>query len=117
SLSRLLMAQGATAEDDGALFVSEFARIRLEQTRLVVLAACSTAAGMITNGEGIMSIARPFLEAGASTVIATLWDIQDRSAAELFRQLHRHVAGGENPAVAMAQVPRQFIEQPDASRR
>jgi CHAT domain-containing protein len=114
-MSRLVMAQDGSSENDGALFVRELAGVRLNRTRLVVLAACSTAAGMIGNGEGILSIARPFLEAGASHVIATLWDVPDRSAAELFQALHRHVAGGENPVLALARTQRQFIEHPDAS--
>ena len=81
SLSRLLLARDGASDDDGALFVSELAKVRLDGTKLVVLAACSTASGMVTNGRGIASIARPFLEAGAATVVATLWDVQDQSAA------------------------------------
>jgi CHAT domain-containing protein/tetratricopeptide (TPR) repeat protein len=117
SMSRLLMTPDENSDDDGALFASELVDVRLDKTSLVVLAACSTSVGMIGNGEGIFSIARPFLEAGASIVIGTLWDIQDRSAADFFAEFHRHVVGGENPAVALTAVQRQFLEHGDAGRR
>lgn len=111
-LSRLLMALDGGSNDDGVLFVRDLATVRLDDTMLVVLAACSTGSGRITNGEGIGSIARPFLEAGASTVVATLWDVQDQSAAALFQQFHQHVARGQSPAAALALVQRQLIEDP-----
>jgi len=116
-LSRLLLARDGISEDDGSLFVSELAKIRLDGTKLVVLAACSTASGMVTEGEGIASIARPFLEAGAATVVATLWDVQDQSAASLFQQFHRYVAGGLRPAVALSHAQRQLIEHRDPAAR
>jgi CHAT domain-containing protein len=117
SLSRLLLARDGASDDNGALFVSELAKVRLDDTKLVVLAACSTASGMVTNGEGIASIARPFLEAGAATVVATLWDVQDQSAASLFQQFHRYVASGQHPAVALALVQRQLIGHQDPTSR
>jgi CHAT domain-containing protein len=117
SMSRLLMTPDETSHDDGALFASELAQVRLDRTSLVVLAACSTSVGTVVSGEGVFSIARPFLEAGASMVIATLWDIQDRSAADFFRELHRLIVGGENPSVALTRVQRQFIQQAEAGRR
>ena len=117
ALSRLLMAPDHALGDDGSLFVSELSRVRLQRTRLVVLAACSTGTGSVTNGEGVHSLARPFLEAGASWVVATFWDIQDRSAAEFFLAFHRRVAGGEEPGAALSHTQRQFIGGPEQSRR
>ena len=115
SRSRLLMAHDATSDDDGSLLMTELAPVRLDKTRLVVLAACSTGAGQLSNGEGVLSIARPFLEAGAASVVATLWEIPDKSAARLFEEFHRRVARGEMPAVALTYVQRAFIEQSDAA--
>jgi CHAT domain-containing protein len=117
ALSRLLMASDGSQGDDGSLFVSELSHIRLQRTRLVVLAACSTGTGSITNGEGVQSLARPFLEAGASWVVATFWDIRDRSAAEFFMAFHRRVANGEEPAAALSQTQRQFISGPERTQR
>jgi CHAT domain-containing protein/tetratricopeptide (TPR) repeat protein len=116
-LSRLLLARDATSGDDGSLFVSELSQLRLNRTKLVVLAGCSTGAGMIGSGEGVFSLARPFLEAGASTVVATLWDIPDRSAALLFQEFHRRLTAGQTPAVALSYVQREFVHHSDVTLR
>jgi len=117
SLSRLLLSPDKQSQDDGSLFVSELSSVRLQRTKLVVLAACSTGTGLISNGEGVQSLARPFLEAGASWVIATFWDIQDKTAADLFLAVHRDIAAGDWPGSALSRVQRQFIESPEPSRR
>jgi CHAT domain-containing protein len=116
SLSRLLMATTG-AIDDGTLFVSELADIRMDSVKLVVLAACSTLSGAVANGEGIASIARPFLESGAAMVVGTLWDVQDRAAAELFQRFHRLVAKGTPPALALVLVQRRLIEDATLNMR
>jgi CHAT domain-containing protein len=69
--------------------------------QLVVLAACSTAAGAISRGEGAMSLARPFLGAGIPLVIASQWDVDDRATAELFGVFHRQLAVMRDPVQAL----------------
>ena len=117
ALSRLLLAPDSATGDDGSLLVTDLAGVSLGHTRLVVLAACSTGTGLITNGEGVQSLARPFLEAGAESVVATFWDIQDATAGEFFLDFHRRVAAGVPPATALAEVQRRFIESADPSHR
>ena len=78
-LSRLLFA--ATSEgSSGSLFAHEIATRNLSSVRIVVLAGCRTSSGLIRRGEGVMSLARPFLAAGVPTVLATLWDVNDRTS-------------------------------------
>jgi CHAT domain-containing protein len=64
SLSRLVFADKAGVEQ--SLFAHEISRMKFQRTRVVVLAACSTAAGAVSRGEGVVSVARPFL--GMSTI-------------------------------------------------
>ncbi len=52
---------------------------------LVVLSACDTALGRDIPGEGLIGLTRGFLYAGAQRVVASLWQVQDRSTAELMR--------------------------------
>lgn len=54
-------------------------------TRLVTLSACDTAIGKEIDGEGVMSLGRAFLFAGAHTVLSTLWPIDDQ-ATSVFMQ-------------------------------
>lgn len=104
SRSRLLLAPGAAAS---ALRPSEIAAARMRQGGVVVLGACETAAGSTFSGEGPLNLARPFLIAGASTVIATLWPVADRDASRLLRDLHALLARGVPPGLALATVQRR----------
>ena len=61
---------------------------------LVVLAACRTLGATSIKGEGAIGIAWGFLAAGASTVIATLWDVDDAAVAPLFVDFHRRLIAG-----------------------
>jgi CHAT domain-containing protein len=91
----------AGADSDGRLNVTEISMMRLPQTRVVVLAACSTAAGEERPGEGNISVARAFLTAGVPSVVATLWPIEDEPAAQFFPELHHYLARGVAPAQAL----------------
>ncbi len=116
--SRLALAAGPGPEDAGALHAHELYRRDFDRTRLVILAACSTAAGRISPSEGAMSLARPFLAGGAPAVIASLWDVDDRGAAEFFTLFHHFLALGHNPmeALRLAQLHGLSEIRPGASR-
>lgn len=86
-LSRLFLAPD-TDRPDGILFVEDIESLRLDQLRLVVLAVCESAVGASVRGEGVMSLARGFLYAGATQVVATLWRIDDATAPALFEAFH-----------------------------
>ena len=57
----------------------EIAALKLQPGTVAVLGACETALGRTFNGEGAMSLVRAFLGAGASAVVAALWDVKDDS--------------------------------------
>jgi CHAT domain-containing protein len=89
--------------------VSEIAGLRLTRTSTVVLAGCSTARGERRSSEGVISVAHGFLIAGAPSVIATLWPIDDAGSAALFPQLHARLAEGLEPAAALRAVQLEAI--------
>jgi len=62
---------------------------------LVTVSACRSAGGRTYAGEGLVGFAWAFLKAGAGTVIAGLWDVNDRSTAELMSGLYSNIAAGE----------------------
>jgi len=113
--SHLLLAPDAA--HDGLLRVGDLRRATLRRHPIVVLAACSTNSGRIAVGEGVLGLARPFLEAGAGSVVATLWDIQDRSSAAFFLRVHERLAAGERPAQALAETQREYLHATDFAKR
>lgn len=74
--------------DDGILTALEASQLQLEGVELVVLSACETANGSATAGEGIVGLVRGFRQAGARTVLASLWPVSDLATAMLMEQLY-----------------------------
>ncbi len=96
------------ARRDGLLRASEIARLHLDG-RLVVLGSCSSAGGQMLRGEGVISLARAFFQAGARTVVATLWPVRDDYAEALFERFYHHLARGEAVADALREARRDRI--------
>ena len=73
----------------------------LERTRLVVLGACSTAAGQPVGPEGLAPLVRPLIAANVPAVVGTLWDVNDATSKALLVSLHCHYRHGDDVAVAL----------------
>jgi CHAT domain-containing protein len=97
--SAVLLAAGDESQD-GALQPEEIARLRLEGA-VVVLSACRSAAGAVRPGEGVLSLARAFFEAGAHAVVAGLWPLRDDEAAWLVEQFYVNLANGARVSEAL----------------
>lgn len=94
-LSKMVLAAGPggdarDAEDDGVWQIREIYKMRLPQTRLVVLSACQTGVEQQYGGEGAVSVARPFIAAGVPVVVASLWPADSQSTERLMVSFHRH---------------------------
>jgi CHAT domain-containing protein len=69
---------------------------------LVVLSGCRTAVGRQLEGEGTMGLARGFMYAGASRVVASLWKVDDAATAELMARFYEGMLrDGLRPAAAL----------------
>jgi CHAT domain-containing protein len=107
----------ASEGSSGAVTSRDIARMQLRRTRVVVLAACSTMAGRNAAVEGVASLARAFLVAGAPVVVGTLWDIDDGDAAPLMKSMHHRIARGETPAQAIRAAQIEAIHSDRSERR
>ena len=105
--SGVLLAPGA-ANQDGLLQIREIVDLGLDG-RVVVLSACSSNTGALLRGEGVMSLARAFFQAGAHTVVASLWRLRDDEAADLFDRFYRHLGKGLSVAAALRSAQRDMI--------
>jgi len=98
-----------TPGGEGFLEAEEVARLRLT-AELVVLSACDTALGRYVTAEGTLGLTRAFLLAGASGVVSSLWQVNDRSTASLMTTFYRGLDRGASEALRTAKL--RMIEQP-----
>jgi CHAT domain-containing protein/tetratricopeptide (TPR) repeat protein len=87
SSALLLAGEGG---NDGRLTVREIFPLNLKADA-VVLSACETALGKISNGDEIIGLTRAFIYAGTPSVIATLWEVNDRASYELMGEFYSHL--------------------------
>jgi CHAT domain-containing protein/tetratricopeptide (TPR) repeat protein len=69
--------------------------------RIVVLSACNTAGGELSQGDELVGISRAFMYAGASVVVASLWRVSDKSTAQLMKYFYEGLKKGEPEGQAM----------------
>ncbi len=81
---------------------------------LVVLSACQTALGKEVRGEGLIGITRGFMYAGASSVMASLWKVNDEATAELMRYSYSNMLQkGMTPAAALRAAQNSLRQRPE----
>jgi CHAT domain-containing protein len=99
------------AHDDGLLLASEAEQLVLRRGALVVLAACRTASGR-NSFEGTRSLGRAFLGAGAGSVVAALWDVEDSASGLLFSEFYTELARGIPPSDALRVAQLKALKAP-----
>jgi len=74
----------------GFLSLSDIYSLEIS-ARLVVLSACDTGLGRQLQGEGLMGLTRGFFHAGAAGLVVSLWQVEDRSTAELMKRFYKEL--------------------------
>lgn len=95
-----LLVLAESERQDGLLTASELMSIPLRSDAVVVLAGCRSAVGPVGSLSGMDGLARAVLVAGASAVVASLADLDDRASSRVLIEFHRRLASGERPEEA-----------------
>jgi CHAT domain-containing protein/predicted negative regulator of RcsB-dependent stress response len=95
--------------EDGLLQAREILNLRLNAA-LVTLSACDTSTGAAQGQDGVASLVRPFVAAGARAVVANLWAADDTFSAAMMREFYRELATGGDIGESLRKAKLRMIE-------
>jgi CHAT domain-containing protein len=101
-----------SGEDDGILTALEASGLNLWGTKLVVLSACDTGVGEVSNGEGVYGLRRALVLAGAETQMMSLWPVSDEGTRDLMIEYYTALQAGQGRGEALRQVQRKMLASP-----
>ncbi|MEL7222397.1 MAG: CHAT domain-containing protein, partial [Bacteroidota bacterium] len=94
---------------DSSLYLRDLQSMRLS-AHLVVLSACDAGLGSVERGEGIMSLARGFTYAGVSSVVSTLWKINEQTTYQLLDRFYYYLVQGKSKDQALRLAKLDFLQ-------
>ncbi|XOV91692.1 MAG: CHAT domain-containing protein [Bacteroidota bacterium] len=111
--SGLFLTRADESGNDGILTAYEAMNLVLDETSLVVLAACETGLGTIQNGEGVFGLQRAFLVAGAKNVLISLVKINDNAARTFMNMFYKQLLEKQDSQQAFFAARTEFKKVED----
>ena len=96
-------------DEDALLYVKELYNLST-YAEMVVLSACETGIGELHQGEGVASIASGFSYAGAKSLVATLWSVNDGTTKDLIHLFLENIKQGDDKDTALRNAKLTFIQ-------
>ncbi len=112
SYSSLAFTYSSDTIEDDFLYAYELNSLNLDAD-LVVLSACETGFGKYERGEGVVSIGRGFMYAGAPSLVMTLWPINDKATSMLIKDFYEYLCQGKPKDEALRLAKLDYIRQAD----
>ncbi|KAA3625809.1 MAG: CHAT domain-containing protein, partial [Bacteroidetes bacterium] len=97
---------------DQELPLSEIYALDLS-AQMVVLSACETNLGKLEEGEGVMSLARGFAYAGATSLVASLWKVKNQQTAQIFTDFYGNLKNSNSKSEALRKAKTDFLDKTD----
>jgi len=96
--SGLVLSGANRASGTEALLSAEdVLALDLRSCELVVLSACETSLGNLTQGDGVLGLQRTFHAGGARTLVASLWSVNDAATSVLMEEFYRNLWHKDKP--------------------
>jgi CHAT domain-containing protein len=94
---------------ESMLQVRQIRNLHLD-ARLVTLSVCDTGVGPVGE-EGVDNVVNAFIEAGADSVVSTLWELEDHSTEHLMAEFYARLGKGESKGEALRDAQRELIKE------
>lgn len=107
--SCLAFTENQDKEEDNFLHAFEINNLPLNAD-LVTLSACETGYGQFQKGEGVISLAHSFLNAGIPATIVSLWQVNDKFTSKLMSEIYKNLSKGMNKADALRKAKLFFMK-------
>lgn len=101
--------------EDGILTAKEIVDVDLRGLDLVVLSACQTGLGDISQGEGVFGLQRGFKKAGAKSILMSLWEVEDEVSQILMTQFYKNLLAGQGKRQALI-TAQQYLREYDGGK-
>lgn len=99
--------------EDGILSAAEISNLDFNSCDIVVLSACETGLGEITD-EGVFGLQRSFKIAGVNTIIMSLWEVDDQATSYMMQNFYKNLVKGKNKreafSIAQAAVKKKYSD-------
>ena len=89
-LSALVLTRASASGGEAQFRLLDILQLKL-RARLVVLSACDTSGGRLLPGEGVLGLTQAFLEAGAASVLASYWRVEDEATEPFMRRFYQYL--------------------------
>lgn len=96
---------------DWTLTVADILRLRLRGLDLAFLSGCHTARALQLGGDEMEGVHHAFLQAGARSVVACLWDIEDKATRSLVAGFYERLQAGVPKWVALRDTQLAFLRE------
>ena len=103
-----------SGSEDGILTALEAAGLNLSGTKLVVLSACKTGLGDVTNGQGVYGLRRAFAIAGSESQLMSLWAVNDYRTNQLMVHYYQRLKNNVGRSEALRQTQLEMLKNPDS---
>ncbi len=108
-LSSLALSEDRDSTESNFWQAHEISKSRLN-ANLVVLSACETGYGKFETGNGVASLARAFMYAGARSLVVSLWQVHDNSTSRLMGSFYNQLDRGINKDAALRNAKLEYLE-------
>ncbi len=112
--SSIVLTMDEDPAEDGFFQMREVYTLKLNSD-LVTLSSCQTGLGEFIHGEGIEGINRAFFYAGASSILMSLWAVNDQASCQLMERFYVHLRSSDSIMKALQKAKLELIESNELS--